>query len=195
MIYFCNHLTLLCVKCTNCKSCANCKKSVNCKSCANCEKSVNCKSSANCEKSVNCKSSANCEKSVNCKSSANCEKSEDITNKPKNNVEVVTCKNCTNYEKCANCKDCPAGVSDIPSEHAHESKGLTPNEHFKLTKNLNADHPYSNFTYTMSNNNCKILKVSCLNVCGLAAKFAFPDLDEFVHKYDIVGLTEAKLDE
>ncbi len=39
------------------------------------------------------------------------------------------------------------------------------------------------------------LNIALLNVCGLKAKLKGPDFEEFAHKFDIVCLTETKLDE
>ena len=40
----------------------------------------------------------------------------------------------------------------------------------------------------------RILKICTINVCGLKSKLLYPEFDIFLDKYDIIGITESKLD-
>ena len=59
---------------------------------------------------------------------------------------------------------------------------------------FNSDSAYLNDHCYSYNSNVRNLKIACLNVCGLSCKTNFPDLSDFVSKYDIVGLVQTKLD-
>ena len=39
------------------------------------------------------------------------------------------------------------------------------------------------------------LKIASLNVCGLQSKLMFPEFTEFIEEYDLICLSETKLDD
>ena len=108
----------------------------------------------------------------------------DSSESPKSNQTSVN-NIISSLHESSDCKhNCLSDLDELP---CHENKPVS------------IQNGATETVFSVSNNNTSNnydgLKISSINVCGLCSKMKSPDFSEFVNNYDIVFLTETKLDD
>ena len=77
-----------------------------------------------------------------------------------------------------------------------DNRNCLPDNELDTEKDNGCNGPVNNAMYDhmYSVSFDKRLKICTINVCGLKSKLLYPEFEDFLDKYDIICVTESKLD-